>query len=68
MYCLISDQFTIYMSGSYLIGCTPIVCSHVLSFFQGGIYLFDLFQEYSANISMLVVGFFEVIVVAYIYG
>jgi hypothetical protein len=35
---------------------------------QGGIYLFELFQEYTANVSLVVIGFFEVITVAYIYG
>ncbi|CAF1274399.1 unnamed protein product [Rotaria sordida] len=34
----------------------------------GGIYLFTLLNEYSANISVLVCGFFEFIVIAYIYG
>ncbi len=37
-------------------------------FFQGGIYLFELFQEYTANTSLVLVGFFEVVTVAYIYG
>jgi hypothetical protein len=36
--------------------------------FQGGIYLFELFQEYTANISLVLIGFFEVTTVAYIYG
>lgn len=35
---------------------------------KGGIYLFDLLMEYAANTSMIVVGFFEVYVVAYLYG
>ncbi|CAF3280628.1 unnamed protein product [Rotaria socialis] len=34
----------------------------------GGIYLFSLFQEYTANISLVVIGFFEVVTVAYVYG
>ncbi|CAF1234216.1 unnamed protein product [Adineta ricciae] len=34
----------------------------------GGIYLFDLLNEYAANISLVVVGFFQIVVVAYIYG
>ncbi|CAF2456317.1 unnamed protein product [Rotaria sp. Silwood2] len=34
----------------------------------GEIYLFDLFFEYAANVSIIVVGFFEVYTVAYIYG
>ncbi|CAM4839307.1 unnamed protein product [Rotaria magnacalcarata] len=34
----------------------------------GGIYLFELFQEYTANISLVFIGFFEVISIAYIYG
>ncbi|CAF4087060.1 unnamed protein product [Rotaria socialis] len=45
---------------SYLISIT-FTC-------PGGIYFFELLQEYSANTSMLVVGFFEVIVISYIYG
>ncbi len=38
------------------------------TFFQGGIYLFELLMEYAANLSMIVVGFFEVYTIAYIYG
>ncbi|CAF4127459.1 unnamed protein product [Rotaria socialis] len=34
----------------------------------GGIYLFELFQEYTANISLVFIGFFEVVSIAYIYG
>ncbi|CAF1391258.1 unnamed protein product [Adineta steineri] len=34
----------------------------------GGIYLFELLMEYAANVSMVVVGFFEVYTIAYIYG
>ncbi|CAF1020255.1 unnamed protein product [Rotaria sordida] len=34
----------------------------------GGIYLFELLNQYGANISMIVVGFFEVYTIAYIYG
>jgi hypothetical protein len=40
----------------------------VVSIIQGGIYLFELLNEYAANVSMVVVGFFEVYTVAYIYG
>jgi hypothetical protein len=35
---------------------------------QGGIYLFELLNEYAANISLIVVGFFEVFTIVYIYG
>jgi len=45
---------------SYLISL-PFTC-------PGGIYLFELLNEYAANVSMIVVGFFEVYTVAYIYG
>jgi len=45
---------------SYLISL-PFTC-------PGGIYLFELLNEYAANVSLIVVGFFEVFVVAYIYG
>ncbi|CAF1230667.1 unnamed protein product [Adineta steineri] len=34
----------------------------------GGYFLFELFQEYTANISLVFIGFFEVVAVAYIYG
>ncbi|CAF1573385.1 unnamed protein product [Didymodactylos carnosus] len=34
----------------------------------GGYYWFELIQEYAAALSMVVVGFFEVICVSYIYG
>ncbi|CAF3516884.1 unnamed protein product [Rotaria sp. Silwood1] len=34
----------------------------------GGIYLFTLMNEYSANLSVIVCGFFEFIIIAYIYG
>ncbi|CAF3552794.1 unnamed protein product [Rotaria sp. Silwood1] len=34
----------------------------------GGIYLFELLNQYAANVSMIVVGFFEVYTIAYIYG
>ncbi|CAF0862783.1 unnamed protein product [Adineta ricciae] len=34
----------------------------------GGIYLFTLMNEYSANLSVIVCAFFEFIVIAYIYG
>jgi hypothetical protein len=39
-----------------------------ISSFEGGIYLFELFQEYTANISLVFIGFFEVTSIAYIYG
>ncbi|CAF1682399.1 unnamed protein product, partial [Adineta ricciae] len=45
---------------SYLVSL-PFTC-------RGGIYLFELLMEYAANVSMVVVGFFEVYTVAYIYG
>lgn len=35
---------------------------------QGGMYVFQLFDYYSASRIVLVVAFFECIVVAYIYG
>jgi hypothetical protein len=31
-------------------------------------YLFELLNQYAANVSMVVVGFFEVYTIAYIYG
>ncbi|CAF4518695.1 unnamed protein product, partial [Rotaria sp. Silwood2] len=34
----------------------------------GGIYLFELLNQYAANLSMIVIGFFEVYTIAYIYG
>jgi hypothetical protein len=40
----------------------------VVSIIQGGIYLFELLNEYEATVSLIVVGFFEVFTVAYIYG
>ncbi|CAF1258043.1 unnamed protein product [Rotaria sordida] len=45
----------------YYLVSLPFAC-------PGGIYLFELFQEYTANISLVFIGFFEVITVTYIYG
>ncbi|CAF1493281.1 unnamed protein product [Adineta steineri] len=47
------------------------ICSFLISLpftCPGGIYLYDLLSEYAANLSMVVVGFFEVYTIAYIYG
>ena len=64
----------------FFLASLPFACpvsSSLLSIFscvlfsfesKGGIYLFELFQEYTANISLVVIGFFEVVTVAYIYG
>ena len=48
--------------------CRSFTSLLLLRLIQGGIYLFELLNEYAANVSMVVVGFFEVYTVAYIYG
>ncbi|CAF4351068.1 unnamed protein product, partial [Adineta steineri] len=45
----------------YFLVSLPFAC-------PGGYFLFELFQEYTANISLVFIGFFEVVAVAYIYG
>lgn len=59
-------QFTVFLSRKKV----SFVChfSRTESRLQGGIYLFELFQEYTANTSLVVIGFFEVSVVAFAYG
>jgi SNF family Na+-dependent transporter len=47
------------------------ICAFLISIpfaCPGGIYLFTLVSEYAANLSLIVIGFFEVITVAYVYG
>ncbi|CAF2880027.1 unnamed protein product [Rotaria sp. Silwood2] len=47
------------------------ICAFLISIpftCRGGIYLFTLVSEYAANLSLVVIGFFEVITIAYVYG
>ena len=62
---LISLPFTCPVRAIHRFSLRSII---VLLLIQGGIYLFELLNEYAANVSMVVVGFFEVYTVAYIYG
>ncbi|CAF0976103.1 unnamed protein product [Didymodactylos carnosus] len=55
-----SSAVIITCATAYLVSL-PFTC-------PGGYYWFELLQEYAANLSMIVVGFIEVITVAYIYG
>ncbi|CAF3583322.1 unnamed protein product, partial [Rotaria sp. Silwood2] len=46
------------------------ICAFLISIpftCRGGIYLFTLVSEYAANLSLVVIGFFEVITIAYVY-
>ncbi|CAF0915793.1 unnamed protein product, partial [Didymodactylos carnosus] len=66
----IIDFFPRFSNRRYLVVLVACSVAFLLSLpltCPGGIYLFELLQEYSANISLVVVGLFEVIAVAYIY-
>ncbi|CAF0763036.1 unnamed protein product [Adineta ricciae] len=65
------EFFPSYANKRYLlviIFCTVFYLVSLPFACPGGIYLFEVFQEYTANISLVFIGFFEVITVAYIYG
>ena len=48
--------------------CTLMFLCGIPMVFQGGVYLFELLNLYSAGISVIMLAIIEVIVVQYIYG
>ena len=66
LYCFIFNKFTIHLSGEHIDAQWNL--SRCMMFkFKGGVYLFELLNEYVVNVSMVVASFFEVYSIAYIH-
>ncbi len=48
--------------------CIQLIISKIVTHFQGGMYVFQLFDYYAGSRIILVVAFFECMVIAWIYG
>lgn len=68
---VLMELFPAYAGKRYIfviLSCTAFFLCSLPFACPGGIYLFEIFQEYTANTSLVFIGFFEVVVIALIYG